>query len=177
MSTLTHKLAMLLALTSANRCLELASLDLRFCSIQSEGARFVIPGLTKTRRTGPPKEVFFAYFPQNIRLCPVNTLVAYRERTSNLHPTMKERGRLFIAVWKPHLPVKVATIGHWLKKVMKSSGIDTNIFTAHSTRGAATSKAKDAGVSISRQRTGVLPPHSLGSTTGQFSQQDQDLAR
>jgi len=109
---------------------------------------FVIPGLTKTKRTEPPKEVFFAYFPQNIRLRPVNTLVAYRERTSNLHPTMKERGLLFIAVRKPHLPVKAATIGHWLKKVMKSSGIDTSIFTAHSTRGAATSKAKDTGVSI-----------------------------
>ena len=44
--------------------------------------------------------------------------------------------------------VKAATIGHWLKKVMERAGIDTTIFSAHSTRGAATSKAKAAGVSI-----------------------------
>ena len=145
---LTHKLAMLLALTSAKRCSELASLDLRFCSIQSEGARFVIPGLTKTRRTGPPKEVFFAYFHQNVKLCPVNTLVAYRERTKTLRPATGESGRLFIAVRRPHLPVKPATIGHWLKRIMERSGINTKIFAAHSTRGASTSKAEAGGVSV-----------------------------
>ena len=39
---------------------------------------------------------------------------------------------------------KPATIGHWLKSVMH---IDTNIFLAHSTRGAATSKARSPRVS------------------------------
>ena len=55
---------------------------------------------------------------------------------------------LFISVRKPHHAVKPATIGHWLKKTMEWAGIDTAIFSAHSTRGAATSKAKAAGVSI-----------------------------
>ena len=58
-----------------------------------------------------------------------------------------DRKSLFISVRKPHKPVKAATIGHWLKSVMHSADIDTNIFSAYLTRGAATSKAKSAGVS------------------------------
>ena len=56
LAILSHKLAMLLALSNADRCSELASLDLHFRSYLREG---VIPGLTKTRRSGPPKEVLY----------------------------------------------------------------------------------------------------------------------
>ena len=143
---LTHKLAMLLALTNANRSSELAALDLQYCSMQAEGVRFVIPGLTKTRRTGPPKEVFFTGFTANRKICPVSTLISYRQRTKKLRTSGVTR--LFISVRRPHRPVKPATIGHWLKKVMEKAGIDVSIFSAHSTRGAATSKAKAAGVSV-----------------------------
>ena len=120
---LTHKLAMLLALTNANRCSELAALDLQFCSVQSEGVHFTIPGLTKTRRTGPPKEVSFMCFKQNKKICPVTTLNAYLRRTKDL----RDPGVtiLFISVRKPHHAVKPATIGHWLKKTMERAGIDT----------------------------------------------------
>lgn len=52
-----------------------------------------------------------------------------------------------ISVRKPHKPVKPAAIAHWLKAVMKLAGIDTDKFSAHSTRGASTSKAKQVGVS------------------------------
>lgn len=55
---------------------------------------------------------------------------------------------LFISVRKPHHPVKSTTIGHWLKRIMGQAGIDTSIFSAHPTRGAATSKAMAAGVSV-----------------------------
>ena len=49
---------MLMALSNADRCSELAILDLRFRSQLREGVKFVIPGLTKTR-SGPPKEVIY----------------------------------------------------------------------------------------------------------------------
>ena len=147
LTALTHKLAMLFALCSANRCSELAALDLNFCSVLADGIKFVIPGLTKTRRKGPPKEVIFSSFSENRNLCPVSTFLEYRLRTSKLRPKQEE-GCLFIAVKKPHRPVTSATIGHWLKKILKQSGIDTSIFSAHSTRGAATSKASTAGISI-----------------------------
>ena len=59
LSTLKHKLAMLLALVNANHSSELTALDLKFCSLQSDG-QFIIPGLTKTRRTEQLKEVYFS---------------------------------------------------------------------------------------------------------------------
>jgi len=57
-------------------------------------------------------------------------------------------GNLFISVRKPHTPVKPVTIGHWIKNVMTLSGIDTNTFSAHSTRGTATSKVKAVGLPV-----------------------------
>ena len=41
------------------------------------------------------------------------------------------------------------TIARWLKEVLKLSGFDTNIFTAHSTRSASSSAAADSGVTTS----------------------------
>ena len=145
---LSHKLVMLMALANADRCADLAALDLRYRYAQGNGEKFIIPGLTKTRRSGPPIEAFYPAFPEDIRLCPVQTLHCYMARSKSLRQTLEDgRQPLFIAVRKPHKPVKAATIGHWLKAVMQKAGIDIGTFSAHSTRGAATSKAKSVGVS------------------------------
>ena len=42
----------------------------------------------------------------------------------------------------PHQEVKKSTVACWVKVIVGSSGIDANLFTAHSTRAASTSKAK-----------------------------------
>ena len=68
---------------------------------------------------------------------------------------------LFISVRKLYKPVKPAIIGHWLKAVMNSAGIDTNIFTAHFTRGVAASKARTGGVSIAD----ILKPANWNSAS------------
>ena len=60
------------------------------------------------------------------------------QETHKQIPFQEQRRRLFIAARKP---VTSATIGHWLKNFTEQSGIDTSIFMAHSTRGAATFKA------------------------------------
>ena len=140
---LSHKLAMLMALANADRCSDLAALDLDFRTIQQNGVRFVIPGLTKTRRSGPPMEAFYPSFPDETKLCPVTTLRCYEEKSKSLRKRT-QRNTFFISVRKPHKPVTPATIGHWLKNIMKSAGIDTSTFTAHST----TSKAKRMGTSV-----------------------------
>ena len=41
-----------------------------------------------------------------------------------------------------------STISGWLKNVLKSSGINVSLFTAHSTRLATTSKANVSGLSM-----------------------------
>ena len=108
--------------------------------------KFVIPGLTKTRRRGPPIEAFYRSFRESPKLCPVQALREY-ERHSQEFRRERATSPLFISVRKPHSPVKPCTIGKWLKKIMAASGIDTSAFSAHSTRGAATSKARAVGVS------------------------------
>ena len=147
LTQLTHKLAMLMALANADRCSDLAALDVDRQYNQTNGVRFIITALTKTRHSGPPLEAFYPAFPENPCLCPVHTLEEYVARTACLRSESGGRNPLFIAIKKPHKPVKPATIGRWLKSVMGEAGIDTNIFRAHSTRGAVTSKAKVLGVS------------------------------
>lgn len=68
LTLLTYKLAMLKALSNADRCSDLAALDLGFRSFQANGVKFIIPGLTKTRKTGPPKEAFYASLPESLLL-------------------------------------------------------------------------------------------------------------
>ena len=48
----------------------------------------------------------------------------------------------------PHKSVKTCTVSRWLVQTLISAGIDTSIFTGHSTRYASTSSAKAQGISI-----------------------------
>ena len=146
---LTQKLAMLMALANTDRCSDLAALDLSFRSFQHGGVKFAIPGLTKTRKDGPPIEAFYSEFPENQKLCPIRTLKCYEKRSKNVRQSEGSRNPLVLATCRPHRPVKACTIGNWLKVIMSRAGIDTQHFTAHSTKGAATSKAKSSGVSTS----------------------------
>ena len=61
----------------------------------------------------------------------------------------KDSSYLFIAIVKPHKPIAPCTIAHWLKEVLKMSGIDISTFTAHSTRGTSTSATADSGITTS----------------------------
>ena len=44
--------------------------------------------------------------------------------------------------------MSVDTVSLWLKKFLRLSGIDTSIFTGHSTRTASASKAKQVGLNL-----------------------------
>ena len=57
---ISERTAMLLALANADRVSDLHSLDLKFRCYRYGGVSFIIPVLTKTRRSGPPREVFYA---------------------------------------------------------------------------------------------------------------------
>ena len=145
---LTDKVAMLMALSNADRCSDLAALDLNFRSFLPDGVQFIIPGLTKSRRGGPPIKAFYPTFIEDPKLCPVKALRCYEERSSEFRVCSSTHNPLFISVKRPFKPVKAATIGHWLKDMMKAAGIDTNT-SVHSTRSASTSKAKSTGVPMS----------------------------
>ena len=59
---LTHEVAMWMTLSNADRCSDLAMLDLNFRSYRGEGVVFTIPGLTKFRRSGSPLQAFYPKF-------------------------------------------------------------------------------------------------------------------
>lgn len=142
---LSKQLAMLLALSNGTRSSDLHVLDVKYKQFSTEGVLFRIPGPNKTRRLGPSKEVFFHRFTEEPNLCPVENLKVYKEKTSlfrKLH--QGEPAPPFIFFPKPHEPVSSSSNARWLKDLLDE---DTSLFNAHSTRAAATSTAKLAGLS------------------------------
>ena len=148
LTELAGKLAMLLALTFADRASDLHLLDLNFKQVLSHGVRFQIVGLSKTHRSGPPHEVTYFAFKECEAICPVATLEAYEWRTADLCTPDQDTNPLFIGCIKPHKPVTSSTISRWIRNLMKASGIDVSIFKSHSTRAALTSAATNLGVSV-----------------------------
>lgn len=148
---LSEKLVVLLALASADRGSELAAHDLRFRKFLPEGVEFNLPDLTKSVRVGKNlKSSFHASVPQDKLLCPCECLKVFESCTSSFRPVDPAKpNKLFLATIRPHKPVTSATLAHWIKDLLVKSGIDANIFKAHSTRGAASSTAVRAGLLVS----------------------------
>ena len=141
------KSATLLALANAARASDLVALDVQFTQRTAEGVIFRIPGLTKTRRSGPPRSLFIASF-EDKRVCPVHTLECYLSRTEQLRKTSSGKHQLFLGLKKPHNPVTSATIVRWVKEVLSLAGVDIMAFSSHSTRAASASAARNRGVSV-----------------------------
>ena len=57
------------------------------------------------------------------------------------------RSQLLISFVEPHQAVVPCTIAGWLVKLLTEAGINTQMFKAHSVRGASTSKAAAMGLS------------------------------
>jgi site-specific recombinase XerD len=145
---LAHKLAMLLALTTANRASEIQGLDLEFMSDEEECITFTINKLTKTRRVGgKPQKVTVHQFQEDPSLDVVECIRAYIRRTHSWRLTTRQH-RLLLGIVAPHNPVCTSTISNWLKQMMEAAGIDVTAYKGHSTRAAATSKARAGGLSV-----------------------------
>ena len=72
-------------------------------------------------------------------------------RTRAFRPeSVSEPNKLFLSVNNPYKSVSSATLCHWVKNCLLEAGIDSQVFKAHSTRGAATSAALRAGISFQK---------------------------
>ena len=89
----------------------------------------------------------FVVFSQDEGLCVVSALDEYLNRTEEWRRVNNET-QLLLSYIQPHKQVVPSTISSWLKNVLKSSGINVSLFTAHSTRSATTSKASASGLSM-----------------------------
>ncbi|KYM94000.1 hypothetical protein ALC62_15389 [Cyphomyrmex costatus] len=85
------------------------------------------------------------FYKEDPNICPARTLQFYLRRTQDLRG---KANALFISFKKPFKRVSAQTLSRWLKDMLHKSGINTEIFSAHSTRHASTSAAKKKGVSI-----------------------------
>lgn len=145
---LTHKLIMLIALVSAQRGQSLHILDIGPGCMKElpDGYEFLLTAHIKQSRPGykAPTVVLRAY-PANPSLCVCTCLKEYLKRTKPLRGT---ETKLFVSFTKPYKRVSRETLSRWIRTVMTSAGVDTTIFKPHSTRAAATSKAKTASVPI-----------------------------
>ena len=146
LKSLTHKLAMLIALVSAQRTQSIHLLDLHFMKLSTDAMEFVIPGHIKQSRPGyKVQPVLLKAYPIDRHLCVVTHLKEYIERTKSRRSV---ESRLFISYVKPHKGVSKDTISRWIRTVMTDAGIAVNVFKPHSTRSAATSKALQSCVPI-----------------------------
>jgi len=138
LKALSHKLVMLLALTSGQRCQTLAALNISNMKKTEPYYLFGLEEHAKQNRPGNVLSSFCVRKYDHANLCPYQALQHYLERTSMLHGTTTTK--LFISYVKPHKAIGTHTLGRWIKQLLRDSGIDTTIFKAHSTRAASVSK-------------------------------------
>ena len=148
---LSWKLAMLFSLACPERVSALTKLDLRYCRVLPEGVEFALAAPRKRGSTDQIPKAFFARFSSNSKLCPVETLRSYLKATRAIRPTIPSSkvDPLFISYVKPHKPISAPSLGRWLRSLLKASGVNDDIFKAHSVRGASTTAAANNNVPLS----------------------------
>ena len=145
LSHLTYKTVMLIALCTAHRTQTLANIRISNIKSTNTGLEIRIPELIKTSGCNRFQPLLLLpKYSQDQRLCVASTVIHYINVTKDL----RLDDTLFIAIVKPHKAVGAQTISRWIKIILDESGIDTSIFTAHSTRHASTSCAATKGVDL-----------------------------
>lgn len=146
LASLSGKLATIMALSTLLRVSELASISRSTINFSAHGVTFHLSKPRKTQHQGPLSSVSLPKCADR-RVCPVRCLGIYMYRTETLL-TQSCNDRLFLTLIAPFRPVTGSTVGRWIRSYLSKAGIDTAVFSAHSTRGAGASKAVANGVPI-----------------------------
>lgn len=144
---LAQKLAVLLALTTGQRIQTFANIEIGNIVITKSDITIKVPKRLKT--SGPNRlqpTLTLPFFKHDLTICVATALLCYLNRTKPLRDHSLRN--LFISTKKPYRNVSSQSISRWIKTILKKSGIDTSLFTAYSTRHAATSAAARKGVSF-----------------------------
>lgn len=144
---LTKKLVVLLSLATGHRTQTLSLIRIK--NIQRFADRIIIKvtDIIKTSSIGKSQPILdLPFFTERPSICPAETLITYMNITSNHRSTNEEK--LILTYKRPYQAATPQSLGRWIKQTIEESGVDTNIFRAHSTRHAATSAAYRAGVSV-----------------------------
>ena len=144
---LSHKLALLLVLLSGGqRCQTIHQINV--LDIKIVNKLMVVPLFSKLKhsRVGAHLEPLkFPCYVKEPTLCVVTHMTEYLKRT---HLFRGQCAKLFLAINKPHQEVSRDTISRWCKTILAQCGIDISVYSSHSSRAAASSMAKQRGVSL-----------------------------
>ena len=142
---LTFKLVMLIALLTGQRCQTMHALTVANTTVTDSCVKFRVNSLLKQSRLNYHlHELKIKAYAPDRRRCIVTVIREYLKRTENIRTS----DNLLISYVKPFKAVSRDTISRWVKTVLGLSGVDTTIFTAHSTRAAATTSAKGLHVPL-----------------------------
>ena len=133
----------LLAILSLNRTSELTYLGIRNIVFKENSVIFHFSKLNKFLKKGisPLLKGF-----EKAELCVIRCLKQYLLITNPLRS--EKTIQLLVSYITLYNLVFVYTVSRCLKEFLRHSGVDTSIFTGHSTRAASTSKAKRLGLSL-----------------------------
>ena len=91
----------------------------------------------------------FNLYPQNSKLCIIDCLQEYRNRSDLVRENLDGNPQeLILSYAYPFKPVNSQSIAICIKLFLAITGIDITVFTTHSVRSASTSKANNIGLSI-----------------------------
>lgn len=156
---LTEKLCALLSLVTAQRAQAIASIKLEDI-IWGDPVQIMLSSQLKTTTHKHPNPVLvIPRYDNNINLCVIKCLETYISRTNSY----RADNNLFLSTCKPYKPVCSKTVSRWLINVLVKSGVNTDLFHAHSFRHASSSKASRNGLSSDHIMSRV--GWSLKSTT------------
>ena len=137
LKTLTFKTLMLIMLTSGQRAQTIHAINISNMEVSRNEVKICIYNILKHNKINNMNNtISLQAYHQNRKICVVTYIREYLKRTKNL----RKGDQLFIS-YKSFKPVSKETLSSWIKNVLKSSGIDTSIYKAHSTRAASTSAA------------------------------------
>ena len=144
---LSLKLALLLCLVSGGqRMLTIHLINLKH--IKYVGKQVFIPIMQKIKQSKAGNHIYhlsFKTYPKDTKLCVFAHLKRYIELKQDLKSSSD---KLFFSYAKPHQAISRDTISRWCKNAMELNGIDSQKYSTHSTRSAASSKAKSMEMSL-----------------------------
>ncbi|XP_024944634.1 uncharacterized protein LOC112494940 [Cephus cinctus] len=157
-----EKVATLLAITTAQRLQTLASINIDNIIKSETGISVKITDQIKTSKPGAwQPELILPFFKETPALCVASAVSDYMDCAQKLRD--KNVKNLFLATVKPFGAASSQTIGHWVKTLLGKVGVDTQTFTAYTTRHAAVSTAHKRRVDITviRRCAGWTPSSQM----------------
>ena len=143
---LMHKVLMLILLVSSQRGQSIHYLDLQHLTMEEDNYFFDVAEHIKTSTPRSPyTRIDIAAYEPDSTICPLSCLKANINKTKDLR---NNETKLFISYVRPHKPVSRNSNSRWTKKTLRLCGIDTKVFTAHSTRSLSVSKANEKDVPV-----------------------------